>query len=279
MPSSPGTVSKILWHFTGGPKWNDTANMQEETPKNPEDAYLALLGILSSHELRIGKYKEIVHVENPWFQMIGRGSMIVDPSRTMPGVIESSPVNCVADIPIMHLSYHSQRYGKMAIGFHRESVVKHGFSPVAYHLVGSPRLESVHQTYNITTFIAEARQSDLDLIAANVRKPHEPTGYVRDASGAMVPTRDPIDHHIEVLNKGMLDLLGFIKSFKHEEFDSIYTEREWRSLSPFNFGHADVSMVVLPRGGGYFERFVAESDTIGLPKTVSIVAWEDLVEH
>jgi hypothetical protein len=38
-------------------------------------------------------------------------------------------------------------------------------------------------------------------------------------------------------------------------------------------------MVVLPRAGGYFERFVAESESIGVPKTVSIVAWEDLVEH
>jgi hypothetical protein len=279
MPSSPGTVSKILWHFPGGPKWDDATKKQEETPKAPEGAYVALLGIISSHELRIGKYKELVHVENPWFQMMGPGSMIIDPRRTIPGIIESSPVNCIADIPIMHLSYHAQRYGTMAIGFHRESVVKHGFSPVAYHLVGSPRLESIHQTYNISNSIAETRRSELELIAAKVRKPNEPHGYMQDATGAIVPVPDPIDHHIEVLTEGMRDLLGFIKSFKQAEFETIYTEREWRSLSPFKFEYADVSMVVLPRGGGYFERFVTEAESIGLPKTVSIVAWEDLVEH
>ncbi len=38
-------------------------------------------------------------------------------------------------------------------------------------------------------------------------------------------------------------------------------------------------MVVLPRLGGYFEEFATEAESIGLPKTVSIVAWEDLVEH
>jgi Putative abortive phage resistance protein AbiGi, antitoxin len=72
---------------------------------------------------------------------------------------------------------------------------------------------------------------------------------------------------------------AFIKTFDENEFESIYTEREWRSISPFKFEYADVSMVVLPRDGGYFERFVAEAESIGLPKTVSIVAWEDLVEH
>jgi hypothetical protein len=33
MPSSPGTVSKILWHFTGGPRWNEVEKRQEATPK------------------------------------------------------------------------------------------------------------------------------------------------------------------------------------------------------------------------------------------------------
>ena len=39
MPSSPGTVSKILWHFTGGPRWNDVEKRQEKEPKSIEEAY------------------------------------------------------------------------------------------------------------------------------------------------------------------------------------------------------------------------------------------------
>jgi hypothetical protein len=72
---------------------------------------------------------------------------------------------------------------------------------------------------------------------------------------------------------------SFIKAFADTEFDLIYTEREWRSISPFHFRFADMSIVVLPRSDSYFERFVAEAESIGLPKTVSIVAWEDLVEQ
>src|SRR5262249_37193027 len=29
MPASPGTVSKILWHFTGGPIWDEAAKRQK----------------------------------------------------------------------------------------------------------------------------------------------------------------------------------------------------------------------------------------------------------
>ena len=34
-----------------------------------------------------------------------------------------------------------------------------------------------------------------------------------------------------------------------------------------------------PPAGGHFERFAAEAETIGIPRTIPIVAWEDLVEH
>src|SRR4051794_27934893 len=65
MPSSPGTVSKILWHFTGGPRWNNETNHQEDEPKPIEESYSALIGILKSRELRIGQYKEVVNVIVP----------------------------------------------------------------------------------------------------------------------------------------------------------------------------------------------------------------------
>jgi hypothetical protein len=47
------------------------------------------------------------------------------------------PVCCLADIPIIHLQFHSGRYGEMAVGFHRESVVNAGFTPVFYQLQDS----------------------------------------------------------------------------------------------------------------------------------------------
>jgi hypothetical protein len=57
------------------------------------------------------------------------------------------------------------------------------------------------------------------------------------------------------------------------------SEREWRSIKPFRFDFDDVAMVVVPKDGSYFKRLCGEAEGIGIPKTVSIVAWEDLVEH
>lgn len=61
----PRTVSKILWHFTGGPVWDDALNKQDKELKSDEKAYDSLTAILSSKELRVGKYKEIVKVVMP----------------------------------------------------------------------------------------------------------------------------------------------------------------------------------------------------------------------
>ncbi|WP_170061738.1 hypothetical protein [Nonlabens arenilitoris] len=43
---NPGTVSKILWHFTGGPLWNEILNKQENQPKPVELSYDILIKIL-----------------------------------------------------------------------------------------------------------------------------------------------------------------------------------------------------------------------------------------
>jgi hypothetical protein len=41
-----GTVSKILWHFTGPPRWNDITREQENHPKPAIEAYQNLQLIL-----------------------------------------------------------------------------------------------------------------------------------------------------------------------------------------------------------------------------------------
>ena len=65
MSGSPGTVSKILWHFTGGPKWDAKMNCQENHPKPTRQAYDALVSILKDRELKIGNYKEIIKLKVP----------------------------------------------------------------------------------------------------------------------------------------------------------------------------------------------------------------------
>lgn len=73
--------------------------------------------------------------------------------------------------------------------------------------------------------------------------------------------------------------LAYIKTFDEAEFDSIYCEREWRSISNFNFTIDDVAMIVLPKkqdGRNFYEEFCSAAS---LPRSVTIACWEDLIEH
>ena len=78
------------------------------------------------------------------------------------------------------------------------------------------------------------------------------------------------------------EFIAFVKSFDHDELGTVYCEREWRSTKPFAFGFDDIAMIVVPRStgvGDQYQRFVAEAESLGIPRTVSVVAWDDLVEH
>ncbi len=144
MSSSPGTVSKILWHFTGGPKWDEANLCQLKSRKSSRAAYSALVAILTSKELRIGQYKEVIKVpiERPATASKGK----TQASEHL--VLKSVPVACLADIPIIHLGYHANRYGKIAIGFHRHSAIRHGFSPVFYQSEDSDILDAMLRVYS-----------------------------------------------------------------------------------------------------------------------------------
>src|SRR3954454_8541512 len=100
MPSSPGTVSKILWHFTGGPRWNVAENRQEKEPKPTEDAYSALVEILKSRELRIGGYREVIQAILPRIQRLDPVTKEVIEEANVRRKISSAPVCCLADIPV-----------------------------------------------------------------------------------------------------------------------------------------------------------------------------------
>jgi Putative abortive phage resistance protein AbiGi, antitoxin len=122
----PGTVSKILWHFTGGPKWNSAKNRQGKLPRPASEAYTALLSILKSKQLRLGQYQEVVKVEVPEQKKLKpKANQPPASPSTKPATriveVKSARVCCIADIPVAHLSYQAKRYGKIAIGFHRRS--------------------------------------------------------------------------------------------------------------------------------------------------------------
>ena len=134
--NNPGTVSKILWHFTGGPTWNAKEKKQNSRPKKPHDAYQILCKIIREKTLRIGKYKEIVKgriIDHVFFKA-GSEIKSYEIINEMLLPEESLNVCCLADIPIQHLPFHSERYGRFAIGFHRDSAIHNNFNPVFYTL-------------------------------------------------------------------------------------------------------------------------------------------------
>jgi hypothetical protein len=116
-------VSKILWHFTGGPRWNAVKKVQYANPKPPEAAFNALRGIITSRKVLLGRYREVVKVKvatrvlkeyppSKWHPS-GRKLWLKGPEEVVER--ESAPVCCLADIPVAHLSYHAGRYGWLSL--------------------------------------------------------------------------------------------------------------------------------------------------------------------
>jgi hypothetical protein len=266
--SVPGTVSKILWHFTGGPFWKEGENRQDRRLKPSASAFDALVQILTSREIRLGSYREVVNVHVPRL-LYHRKARRWRP-RNVQVTIQSAPVCCLADIPISHLSYHAARYGKFAIGFHRVAVTKHGFNPVIYTLNNSSVMRVIHDGLeNLQTLDLEYLQTVPDEDASPEVRP-----YIEDEA-------DVIKAGIATAQDSFMHLLAFVKTFGHHEFQTIYSEREWRSVRAYHFAYTDIAMIVLPKRGSarYFDRFISKArKELALPLSIPIVAWEDLVE-
>lgn len=277
MSNSPGTVSKILWHFTGGPMWNSKTNRQETRLKSTADGYSALKSIIDTKTLRTGNYREVVRTTIPIKRIFNIEKDSFEIKKNFKTTIKSKPVCCIADIPIQHLSYHSKRYGKIAIGFHRDSVVRAGFNPVLYTLENSTLSASIYNSYSkISNFdiewariVLENAQSEIDDIL---------TDYDIDRHVDTVDAIEGLKAYTSEMLSYYGNVLAYIKTFNKTDFESIYCEREWRSTNEFRFKTDDIAMIVLPKNGStnYFEQFI---NTTKLPRPIPILSWEDLVEH
>lgn len=283
MPFPPGTVSKILWHFTGGPKWDGTSKCQQDSPKPASEAYEALRAILQSKQLCLGKYREVATVRVPTRRW--PATLIEDKRPDFYDVqYQSCPVCCVSDIPVAHLSYHAERYGKIAIGFHRESAIRAGFNPVFYSLRESVVLRSLHDGFAKLGEFARQNFSGADDVVRIVERLECKEGHTVDLSDARDDVESAVDEIREAVERAtnrLEYLLAFVKTFANDEFSTIYCEREWRSTNPFGFTVDDVAMIVLPKAvenRRYFDEFVSGSSE-GLPRSIPIVPWEDLIEH
>jgi hypothetical protein len=286
--SSPGTVSRILWHFTGGPVWDEDERRQGSSPKPAARAYANLRSILKSSEVRLGGYKELIRVRFAEKRKYNRKTKKVEVLRNVTEELTSSPVCCLADIPIAHLAYVAPRYGKFAIGFHRHAVVRHGFNPVFYALDDARSILSIYrglaqfdsvggEIFKVCGGIL--KESMEDFLVSNALSDSPDLSFLE----VIAEQADALDDSLREARSSFEDFLGLVKTFSTEEFGTIYCEREWRSLSPFRFSHDAIAMIVLPRKVGkneYFEPFCQRlSATFHLPVTIPVLPWEDLVEH
>ncbi len=285
--SNPGTVSRVLWHFTGGPKWNDKLQRQENRPKEEKLAFEALCSILKDRTLRVGGYHECINVVLPEATIFDEKKKAFVKKKKHRLSIPTEKVCCVADIPIQHLGYHSTRYGKMAIGFHREAIVRAKFNPVLYtlsteDLVGSlygaiATLNSVDSGDLLDAAEAMGDNACLELTCPEC---DNEINLEDDAHFETADVESAVDEMLtlsETALEGTKLIASFVKTFDLSEFGTIYCEREWRSISPFKFTWSDVAMILLPRESDFLKKFHSKNQTF--PKTIPVIAWEDVVEQ
>lgn len=281
---TPGTVSKILWHFTGGPTWNEKENRQNKRPKYSNDAYKNLKSILKTRELRIGNYKEIIRLVLPEIRKYSSKKKKILTTKNVPTILTSSPVCCLSDIPAAHLRYHAYRYGKFAVGFHRDAALAHGFNPVFYTLETTNVIRSIYQGFSNLDYvdpwyIVNVAQDIESHIEDNYGEDSDITSSLSEIEGEAEYMADTVNLSKESIE----EFVAFIKTFNTNEFSSIYCEREWRALNSFSFDYDDIAMIVIPRKIGkteYFNDFIRKSvRALRLPRQIPIIPWEDLVEH
>jgi hypothetical protein len=285
---SPGTVSKILWHFTGGPGWNVKSNRQNSSPKPSAQAYENLKSILKSKALRLGGYKEVVKVVLPERRKIDPKTRKVEILRNVPVTLESAPICCLSDIPAPHLRYHAYRYGKFAIGFHRHAVIRGGFNPVFYTLDDTSIIRSIYEGFSALDLAdvdsIRSAANDIESQVDDFKTDHGDSDLdVGNDVWEITSEVDSVEATLSTARDSLGKFVAFVKTFDRTEFGTIYCEREWRSTQEFRFKIDDIAMIVLPRRVGpsrYFQTFVEKAAArLRLPRRVPVVAWDDLVEH
>lgn len=265
MAQRPGTVSKILWHFTGGGKQigDDPSERSELKPVN--EAVDILYKIMQGTVLKASSQPDMFKVTNLRFKTQVRDGRKGLLSYYEQSKKETSRVVCLAEIPIQHLHFHASRYGKVAIGFHRQAVFDSGFNPVAYISDHSEVAKSISNIHSVIGQLAED-----PLVALGLEQSfgsHEQRAKIKFGAANCA----------EFLLDQLVKVMANVKSFSEIEFDTVYCEREWRATHDFHFYTDAVAMIVLPKVGGYLDQFIKDHPQI--PRHIPIVSWEDLIEH
>lgn len=283
--TAPKTHSEILWHFTGGPKWDSRRNIQLKSRKSESQAYEVLKAILQSQTLRLGGYHEVMKVlvgEERYYDIEAKE---IRTRKNQLKEVATSRVCCVADIPITELGFHSKRYGRIAIGFHRAALMRANFNPVLYTPDESFIVQNFYSAQkSLGNIDASNIESEIDNLLSEAESQFQEISSEAsldlDGSSIELEAEMLVSDAEEALAK-MEDSLAFIKTFRKKDFEEIYAEREWRSAKEFNFRPSDVAMILLPCSGStnLFKKFVEKDrKSFRVASSISVKKWEDEVE-
>ncbi len=188
-------VSEMLWHFPG-------------RHKNDPLAFKILKSILQEQKLRRGPEEKLLYY---------------DPHKNKREILGAYPVCCLADIPLKDLPFHADRYMRFAIGFHKRSALKAGFSPVMYVNQSSQAMQhffslckSLEKSFGKKRKNGSKEFQDLLLTLGS---------FVKSGLLSQPPKNDP------KLDKYQLN--------------NFYYEREWRALEDWRFKPEDVALIIV----------------------------------
>jgi hypothetical protein len=91
--------------------------------------------------------------------------------------------------------------------------------------------------------------------------------------GFMMISPEEMEAHEQrgAAHRAVRDLMAYVKTFTDDDWETIYAEREWRSLKPYTFQPENVAEVVLP--AAFRNQLIAETSSIDPAK---VVTWETL---
>ncbi|MBI2985792.1 MAG: hypothetical protein HYY45_03385 [Deltaproteobacteria bacterium] len=188
-------ASEVLWHFVG-------------RGKSDHESYQILLSILRTG-LKVGEKNEF---------------KFVDPATNEIQTLWGYPVCCLADIPLKDLHIHAERYGRFAIGFHKESAISSNFNPVLYINQYSSVFHHFILRRNEVEGYLERTNSD---IAGKFQE-------LLLLLGSVTKSGDLKANPVAAL---MLDEM---------QLNNFYYEREWRSIYNWDFQKDDVAILIMP---------------------------------
>lgn len=288
----PRFMSHVYWHFTGSPIGCDWGSF-----KCPQDIFD------TAPEMK----NEDQCVDTA--QKILGSKKIMATCQDFEGAM---PCCCVTDIPFKDLTFHSNCYGKVAIGFSAESIQK-WFFPVMY--CDENLFDNLSKTFKESGYSfpvdgpipipSEQKKIDSGLAGGSnlsmkagafagalLGRKYGLLGMALGAIGGLAvgticdeeTKKREAKTIAEMAEKEyskdspeyiyLATLLNYVKrtKFSSDPYGSFYSEREWRCLGDFEFEPDDIAAIVCPEK--YIKQFrETHADTINHS---SIIAWETL---